>query len=247
MEKDKAQDYVYGVRSVIEAIRSGKQITKILIQKGLEKELNHELESEMKGKNFHMQYVPYQRLQRVTQNNHQGVVAYISPIEYQNLETVVAKCYDEDRVPFIMVLDRITDVRNFGAIARSAECFGADAIVIPGKGSVSITPDAIKTSAGALNSIPVCQVDQIADGIDILQSLGVQVYSCTEKGMEKPEDMDFKVPCAIVMGSEQDGITPKVIKRSNGVFQIPMAGSISSLNVSVSAGIAAFEVMRQRS
>lgn len=244
---EKKEDYIYGVRAVIEAIKSGKQITKILMQKGLEKELINELNAEMKGKNYQIQFVPYQKLQRVTSANHQGVIAYISPIEYQDLEAVVSKCYDEGKVPFIMILDRITDVRNFGAIARSAECFGAHAIVIPGKGSVNITADAIKTSAGALNSIPVCQVDQIADGVDILQALGLKVYSCTEKGLEKAEDMDFKVPCAIVMGSEQDGITPKVIKRSNGVFQIPMTGNIASLNVSVSAGIAAYEVLRQRS
>ena len=244
---EKSQDFIYGVRAVIEAIRSGKEITKILIQKGLEKELNNELNVEIKGKNFHLQFVPYQKLQRVTQNNHQGVIAYISPIEYQNLEEVVTKCFDSGKVPFLLILDRITDVRNFGAIARSAECFGADAIVIPGKGSVNITADAVKTSAGALNSIPVCQVDQIADGVDILQSMGVKIYSCSEKGMEKAEDIDFKVPCAIVMGSEKDGITPKVIKRSNAVFQIPIDGNIASLNVSVAAGIASYEVVRQRS
>lgn len=245
MEQEK--DFIYGVRSVIEAIRSGKEITKILIQKGLEKELMNELNQEMRGKNYQLQFVPYERLQRATTGNHQGVVAYISPVEYANLEQVIMKCFDEGKDPFILVLDRITDVRNFGAIARSAECFGADAIVIPGKGSVNITPDAVKTSAGALNSIPVCKVDQIADGVDIMQSLGLKVYSCTEKGMLKAEDVDFKVPCAIVMGSEQDGITPKVIKRSNAVFQIPMSGNIASLNVSVAAGIASYEVLRQRS
>ena len=245
MEKEK--DFIYGVRAVIEAIRGGKEITKILIQKGLEKELLNELNAEMKGKNYQLQFVPYERLQRATTGNHQGVVAYISPVEYADLEQVIMKCFDNGKEPFILVLDRITDVRNFGAIARSAECFGADAIVIPAKGSVNITPDAIKTSAGALNTIPVCKVDQIADGVDIMQSLGVKVYSCTEKGMQKAEDMNFKEPCAIVMGSEKDGITPKVIKRSNGVFQIPMKGNIQSLNVSVSAGIAAYEVLRQRS
>ncbi len=244
---EKESNFIYGVRAVIEAIRSGKEITKILIQKGLEKELLNELNAEMKGKNYQLQFVPYERLQRATTGNHQGVVAYISPVEYANLEHVVMQCFDEGKVPFVLVLDRITDVRNFGAIARSAECFGAHAIVIPGKGSVNITADAIKTSAGALNSIPVCKVDQIADGVDILQSLGLKVYSCTEKGLQKAEDMDFTEPCAIVMGSEKDGITPKVIKRSNGVFQIPMTGNIASLNVSVSAGIAAYEVLRQRS
>ncbi|MCB0478228.1 MAG: 23S rRNA (guanosine(2251)-2'-O)-methyltransferase RlmB [Crocinitomicaceae bacterium] len=245
MEQEK--DFIYGVRAVIEAIRSGKEITKILIQKGLEKDLLNELNEEIKGKNYQLQFVPYERLQRATTGNHQGVVAYISPVEYGNLEEVILKCFDEGKDPFILVLDRITDVRNFGGIARSAECFGADAIVIPGKDSVSITPDAIKTSAGALNSIPVCKVDQIADGVDIMQSLGLKVYSCTEKGMLKAEDVDFKVPCAIVLGSEKDGITPKVIKRSNAVFQIPMSGNIASLNVSVAAGIASYEVLRQRS
>ena len=245
MEQEK--DFIYGVRAVIEAIRSGKEITKILIQKGLEKDLLNELNEEIKGKNYQLQFVPYERLQRATTGNHQGVVAYISPVEYGNLEEVILKCFDEGKDPFILVLDRITDVRNFGGLARSAECFGADAIVIPGKDSVSITPDAIKTSAGALNSIPVCKVDQIADGVDIMQSLGLKVYSCTEKGMLKAEDVDFKVPCAIVLGSEKDGITPKVIKRSNAVFQIPMSGNIASLNVSVAAGIASYEVLRQRS
>ena len=245
MEQEK--DFIYGVRAVIEAIRSGKEITKILIQKGLEKDLLNELNEEIKGKNYQLQFVPYERLQRATTGNHQGVVAYISPVEYGNLEEVILKCFDEGKDPFILVLDRITDVRNFGGIARSAVCFGADAIVIPGKDSVSITPDAIKTSAGALNSIPVCKVDQIADGVDIMQSLGLKVYSCTEKGMLKAEDVDFKVPCAIVLGSEKDGITPKVIKRSNAVFQIPMSGNIASLNVSVAAGIASYEVLRQRS
>jgi len=239
-------DFIYGLRAVIEAIKSDKEITKIYIQTGLEKDLFKELKALMIDKNYQIQHVPYQRLQRITPNNHQGVVAYISPVAYQNLETVIVKCLEEKKVPFIFVLDRITDVRNFGAIARSAVCFGADAIVIPAKGSVNITPDSIKTSAGALNTIPVCKVDEIADGVDILQSLGIKVYSCSEKGRSKAEEIDFKEPCAIVMGSETDGITPKVLKRSNAVFQLPISGAIASLNVSVAAGIAAYELVRQR-
>lgn len=239
-------DFIYGLRAVIEAIKSEKEITKIYIQTGLEKDLLVELKEVMKDKNYQIQHVPYQRLQRITDNNHQGVIAYISPVAYQNLESVVTKCLEANKVPFLFILDRITDVRNFGAIARSAECFGADAIVIPSKGSVNITPDSIKTSAGALNSIPVCKVDEIADGVDILQSLGLKVYACTEKGRSKAEEMDFTVPCAIVMGSEEDGITPKLIKRANGVFQLPISGKIASLNVSVAAGIAAYELVRQR-
>ncbi|UKN03106.1 23S rRNA (guanosine(2251)-2'-O)-methyltransferase RlmB [Paracrocinitomix mangrovi] len=242
-----AEDIIYGVRAVIEAIRSGRPINKIYIQKGMNKELFYELKEELANKKYNLQFVPIHKLNRLTRKNHQGVIAQISPIPYYDLSPIVTKLFEDGELPLILLLDRLTDVRNFGAIARTAECHGVHAIVIPQKDSVSITSDAVKTSAGALNKIPVCQVPDLSAVIHELKEYGVQIVAATEKSDKMIYDVDFDLPTAIIMGSEEDGVSRKLLSESDELAKIPMVGEIASLNVSVSAGIMLYECVRQRS
>lgn len=241
-----ADDIIYGVRAVIEAIRAERPINKIFIQKGMNKELFYELKEELANKKYNLQFVPIHKLNRLTRKNHQGVVAQISPVPYHALSPIITKLFEEGEIPLIMVLDRLTDVRNFGAIARTAECNGVHAIVIPSKDSVSITSDAIKTSAGALNKIPVCKSMDLSAAIHELKELGLQIVASTEKAKQMVYDVDMTLPTAIVMGSEEDGVSNKILAMSDVKAKIPMEGSIASLNVSVSAGIMLYEATRQR-
>lgn len=241
-----ADDIIYGVRAVIEAIRSKRPINKIFIQKGMNKELFYELKEELANKKYNLQFVPIHKLNRMTRKNHQGVVAQISPVQYQELSPIILKLFEDGEVPLILLLDRLTDVRNFGAIARTAECHGAHAIVIPQKDSVSITSDAIKTSAGALNKIPVCQTPELSKVVRELKDFGIQIVASTEKTDNLVYDVDFTLPTAIVMGSEQDGVSMKLLAECDQKAKIPMQGTIASLNVSVSAGIMLYECSRQR-
>ncbi|MCB9225242.1 MAG: 23S rRNA (guanosine(2251)-2'-O)-methyltransferase RlmB [Crocinitomicaceae bacterium] len=244
--QEDAEDIIYGVRAVIEAIRSERPINKIFIQKGMNKELFYELKEELANKKYNLQFVPIHKLNKLTRKNHQGVIAQVSPIPYQELEPILMKLFDEGEVPLILILDRLTDVRNFGAIARTAECNGVHAIVIPQKDSVSITSDAVKTSAGALNKIPVCQVQDLSSSIHELKQHGVQIVSATEKTPNLVYNVDFTIPTAIIMGSEEDGVSTKLLAESDVKAKIPMEGTIASLNVSVSAGIMLYECTRQR-
>jgi 23S rRNA (guanosine2251-2'-O)-methyltransferase len=240
------EDIIFGVRAVIEAIRAERPINKILIQRGMQKELFKELKEELANKKYNLQFVPIHKLNRMTRKNHQGVIAHTSPIHYQQVEPILNKLYEEGEVPMFLILDRITDVRNFGAIARTAECTGVHAIIIPNKDSVSVTADAIKTSAGALNKIPVCKVDDLNSIIHYLKESGVQIIASTEKTEKLVFDLDFTVPVAIVMGSEENGVSTKILADANEKAKIPMVGTIGSLNVSVSAGIMMYEIARQR-
>lgn len=240
------EDIIYGVRAVIEAIRSERPINKILIQRGMQKELFKELKEELANKKYNLQFVPIHKLNRMTHKNHQGVIAHVSPIHYQQIEPILNKLYEDGEVPLFLILDRLTDVRNFGAIARTAECTGVHAIIIPNKDSVSVTADAIKTSAGALNKIPVCKVEDLNSVIHYLKESGVHVIASTEKTDKLIFDVDLTVPVAIVMGSEEDGVSIKILADANEKAKIPMVGSIGSLNVSVSAGIMMYEIARQR-
>jgi 23S rRNA (guanosine2251-2'-O)-methyltransferase len=245
-KKDK-NTCVFGIRAVIEAVTSGKELEKVYVQKGLQGELFYELQKVLREHNINYQPVPGEKINKIAgYRNHQGVVALLSSITYQDLEKIVPGIFEEGKVPLLLVLDRITDVRNFGAIARSAECAGVDAIIIPSRGAAQINSDAIKTSAGALHKVNVCRSDNLKTTLDYLQGCGLQIVSCTEKTEKLYYEVDLSLPTAIIMGSEEDGISGEYIKRSDSLVMIPMVGEIGSLNVSVAAGIILFEAVRQR-
>lgn len=239
-------DYVYGIRAVIEAINAGKEIDKIFIKKDLQSEIGSELLDLIKVHHIHVQRVPVERINRITRKNHQGVLAILSAITYHRLDYLVPQLYEEGRLPFIIVLDGITDVRNFGAIARTAECCGVDAIVIPEHGSVSVGGDAIKTSAGALHSLPVCRVANLGRAVTYLKENGYNVVAVSEKADFNYTRGDYTVPTALIMGAEDVGIAPHIMKMCDTKVSIPMFGKIGSLNVSVAAGVMMYEVVRQR-
>ena len=238
MNKKITEDLTFGIRSVIEAINQGKTINKILLQKGLSGELIKELLVLIHKENIVVQKVPVQKLNHMVKKNHQGVIAMISPVAYHQIDWLVQQVYEKGEDPFILILDRVKDVRNFGAIARTAECFGVHAIVIPSKDSALITNDAVKTSAGALFKIPVCKVTSLNAAVDFLKGCGLKIFSCTEKSDTLINKVESSGPKALIMGSEQDGVDSQLIKASDVNFKIPMTGSIASLNVSVACGIA---------
>lgn len=237
---------IFGVRAVIEAIEAGNTIDKIFVKNDTTGELSRELLALARERSIPVQRVPLEKLNRLTRKNHQGVVAFVSPVTYYDTEEIVTRLFEEGRNPAVIVLDGVTDTRNFGAIARTADCAGFDAIIIPERGSVSVTPEAIKTSAGALFHIPVCRCRNLVDTVRILKSLGLKVSGASEKAAYGYTDADFKVPVAIVMGAEDVGISPQVIRECDELVSIPMRGNISSLNVSVAAGVMMYEVVRQR-
>ena len=243
MNKTITEDLTFGIRSVIEAIKQGKTINKILLQKGLSGELIKELLALVHKENIVVQKVPVQKLNHMVKKNHQGVIAMISPVAYHQIDWLVQQVYEKGEDPFILILDRVKDVRNFGAIARTAECFGVHAIVIPSKDSALITNDAVKTSAGALFKIPVCKVTSLNAAVDFLKGCGLKIFSCTEKSDTLINKVETTGPKALIMGSEQDGVDSQLIKASDVNFKIPMTGSIASLNVSVACGIAIHKLM----
>ena len=243
MNKTITEDLTFGIRSVIEAIKQGKTINKILLQKGLTGELIKELLVLVHKENIVVQKVPVQKLNHMVKKNHQGVIAMISPVAYHQIDWLVQQVYEKGEDPFILILDRVKDVRNFGAIARTAECFGVHAIVIPSKDSALVTNDAIKTSAGALFKIPVCKVTSLNAAIDFLKGCGLKIFSCTEKSDTFINKVESFGPKALIMGSEEDGVDSNLIKASDVNFKIPMTGSIASLNVSVACGIAIHKLM----
>lgn len=244
-EKKEDADVIFGVRAVIEAIKAKREINKIMIQKGMNKELFNELKEALKGNDYNLQFVPIEKLNAITRQNHQGVVAYSSPVEYQNIETIVDDKMEKGEKICILVLDRITDVRNFGGIARTAECQGVDAILIPAKGSALVTSDAIKTSAGALNRIPVCKTDDLKNTLFYLQQSGIRLIACTEKAKSNLYETNLRGNIAVIMGSEENGITQDLINMSDIDTKIPMRGAIASLNVGVAAGMLLYEKTRQ--
>ena len=237
---------IFGIRAVAEAISAGKEVDKILIRKDLSGELAGELFALIKGSDIVVQRVPQEKLNSITRKNHQGVIAFISPINYQPIEEIVASLYEQGKVPFVLVLDHLTDVRNFGAIARTAECAGVDAIIIPSKGSVSVTADAVKTSAGALMNIPVCRVASLYNTVKYLKSSGLQVLGASEKATKNYTDADMTLPLALVMGAEDKGISTEILSLVDTSVSLPQYGKIASLNVSVAAGVMIYEVLRQR-
>lgn len=240
------ENYIFGIRPLIEALEKGDRPEKVLIQQGLIGENFQQLFQIIRREKIPHQMVPVEKLNRVTRKNHQGVIAFISLISYQPLDQLLPMIYDQGEMPLLVLLDRVTDVRNLGAIARSAECFGAHAIVIPDKGSAPVNADAIKTSAGALSRLPVCREGNILETIAFLKASGIKVIAATEKSTESIDQADMKGPLAIIMGSEDKGISFPVLKMADQSVSIPMKGSIASLNVSVAAGILLFEAHRQR-
>lgn len=239
-------DMIFGIRAVIEAVEADKEIDKIFIRKDLSGELAQELFALIKEHNILTQRVPLERLNRFTRKNHQGVVALLSAVTYYKLDQIVPELYESGSLPFIVVLDGITDVRNFGAIARTCECAGVDAIVIPERGSVSVNADAVKTSAGALHHIPVCREKSTLQAIKYLKNCGYKVVAVSEKADINYTLSDYTVPVALVLGAEDTGITPEVLKECDVFVSIPMFGHIASLNVSVAGAVMIYEVVRQR-
>uniref|UniRef100_UPI00404B583B 23S rRNA (guanosine(2251)-2'-O)-methyltransferase RlmB n=1 Tax=Fulvivirga sp. TaxID=1931237 RepID=UPI00404B583B len=247
LKKESTDDVVFGIRAIIETIQAGKEIDRLFIQKGLNNDLIKELVKVTRDYKIPFANVPIEKLNRITRKNHQGAIAFISAINYASLDNIVSVTYQNGKEPLILMLDRVTDVRNFGAIARTAECCGVDAIVIPSRGSAAINADAMKTSAGALNYIPVCREDNLKVTIQYLKDSGMTVVACTEKTDKMIYELNLNQPAVIIMGSEEDGISPEYLKLADVRGKIPMSGKIESLNVSVSAGIAIYEAARQRS
>jgi 23S rRNA (guanosine2251-2'-O)-methyltransferase len=244
--KKNENDFIFGIRTVIEAIRSGKTIDKLMIKKGLTGDLIQELLPLIKEHRINAQPVPEEKLNRITRKNHQGVIAFISPVEFYRVDDVVTRLYDEGKTPLLLVLDQVTDVRNFGAIVRSAECAGVDAIIIPDRGAAQINADAIKTSAGAIMHVPICKTRNLYSTLGYLKDCGIEIIAATEKAKSYYNETDFTVPCALVMGSEDQGITPDLLKQCHQEVMIPIKGQIGSLNVSVAAGILMYEAEKQR-
>lgn len=237
---------IYGIHAVNEAINAGKEIDKIFIKNDLKGEAGKELRARAKQLRIPVMRVPIEKLNRITRNNHQGIIAFVSEITYFDIEDLLPQIYDEGKTPLIILLDKITDTRNLGAIARTAECAGVNAIVVPAKGSALITSDSIKTSAGALLKIPVCRAHNIYETVDYLLDYGLQLVSASEKADKMIYDVDFTIPTVIVMGNEEKGVTREILNKSTEKVKIPMIGEIESLNVSVATGIIVYEAVRQR-
>ncbi len=240
------QTQIFGIRAIIEAINAGETIDKVFLQKGEKGELFSELESLLRKNAINSSYVPIEKLNRLTKGNHQGAVAQISPIEFHDMETLVMSVMESGKTPLFLLLDQLSDVRNFGAIIRTAECTGVDGIIIQKKGGAPVNGDTIKTSAGAVFKIPICKVDHIKDAVFYMQASGIKVIAATEKTNDMLYDVSFVEPCAIIMGSEGRGINPSILKVADAKAKLPLLGDIESLNVSVACGAFLYEVVRQR-
>lgn len=242
----KDETTIFGIRAIIEAIKSEENIDKVFVQKGLHGELFQELEALIRSERLNSSYVPVEKLNRLTRGNHQGAVAQIAPIAFHDIEELVQSVIESDKTPLFLLLDQLSDVRNFGAIIRTAECTGVSGIIIQKKGGAPINGDAIKTSAGAIFKIPICKVDHIKDAVYHMQASGIKVIAATEKSDNLIYDLSLKEPCAIIMGSEGRGINPSVLKAVDERAKLPILGDIESLNVSVACGAFLYEVVRQR-
>jgi 23S rRNA (guanosine2251-2'-O)-methyltransferase len=240
-------DFIFGLRPVIEAIKAGKQIDRLLVKDGLQGSLYHELMKIVRENAISYQVVPAERLDLVTRKNHQGIIAWISIIEFQRIANILPYIFEKGEDPFIIILDGVSDVRNFGAIVRTAECLGAHAIVIPEKGSARITADAIKTSAGALHTFPVCREKSLLRTAEYLKESGLKVICADEKKGNNITKASLSGPIVLIIGSEDKGISRELLSLADETVAIPMKGNIGSLNVSVASGILLYEIVRQRS
>ena len=242
----KNKEAIFGIRPIIEVIKSGKTIDKLFIQKGLHNESFAILWKLVRENRINYKHVPVEKMNRLTKKNHQGVFAFISPIDFYNIEDVIPNLYEEGKSPLILILDRITDVRNFGAIARTAECSNVDCIIVPEQNSAAINSDAMKTSSGALNNIKICRTWNLKMTLQMLKDSGIQIVSCTEKTNNKIYSVNYQIPTAIILGSEENGISNEFLKFSDEKVKIPILGNIESLNVSVACGVILYEIVRQR-
>lgn len=244
--KPAPDNLLFGLHPVLEALQSGREMDRILIRRGLDAELSQQLRTLAAERQIPVQQVPVEKLNALTQKNHQGVVAFASLVEYANLEEVVIGVVERGDVPLVLLLDGVTDVRNFGAIARSAECAGVHALVVPSTGAAQINGDALKASAGALNVVPVCRVPSLRDAIHYLRASGIRVVAATEKAPQSLYSLSLTEPTAIIVGAEDEGISPDLLRLADTQAHIPLCGSIASLNVSAAAAVVLFEVVRQR-
>ncbi len=242
----KEEQQIYGIRTVLEAISAEKPINKLFLQKGLSGPLFRELEHKARKQGLSVSYVPVERLNRFTQNNHQGAVAKIAPINFRDFETLIEEVLSKDGVPFLLLLDQVTDVRNFGAILRTAECTGVQAVIVPKSGSAPVNQDTVKTSAGGVFNVPISKVDHLKDAIYYLNASGVRIIAATEKTDKLLYNVDFNQPTALLMGSEGKGVSEQLLKLVDEKAKLPMLGDIDSLNVSVACGAFLYEVVRQR-
>lgn len=244
---ENVDDFIFGLRPIIEAISAGKEVDRVFIQNGLKNELFRELMVQLKQNDIPYRYVPVFKLNRITRKNHQGVIAYISPISFGNIEQIIPGLFEDAIDPLILILDKITDVRNFGAILRTAESTGVNAVIFSSQGSALLNSGTVKTSAGAIYNIPICRSDNLKNTIDFLKNSGLKIISATEKEGELFFKVDLKGPLALIMGSESEGVSGEYLKRSDMKLMIPMLGKTASLNVSVAAGVLLYEAVRQRS
>lgn len=243
MEKD---NQIFGIRAIIEAIQAGKEIDKVFIQKEAQGDLMKTLLKTLKQNQVNFSYVPVEKLNRLTDKNHQGAVATIAPIAFISLEKLVEQTLEKSTPPLFLILDQLSDARNFGAIIRTAECTGVDGIIIQKQGSAPVNGDTIKTSAGAVFNVPICKVDHIKDAVFYLQASGIQTVAATEKTEQTLYQVNLENGIAIIMGSEDRGVNPSVLKIVDEKAKLPMFGTIESLNVSVACGAFLYEVLRQR-
>jgi 23S rRNA (guanosine2251-2'-O)-methyltransferase len=239
-------EMIFGVRAVIEAIQAGKEIDKILVKRDIQSDLSKELFAVLKGTLIPVQRVPVERINRITRKNHQGVIAFVSAVEYASIETVIPTLFEEGKNPLIVLLDGITDVRNFGSIARTCDCAGVDAVIIPMHGSVTVNADAVKTSAGALHTLPVCREKNITETLKYLKASGLRIVCATEKGKMNYTASDLTAPVCVVMGAEDTGIPAEHLALCDDWVSIPQYGRIESLNVSVATAVILYEAVRQR-
>jgi 23S rRNA (guanosine2251-2'-O)-methyltransferase len=235
-----------GLRPLQEAIQAGSEIDKVLIQRGLQGDIIQETKLLIQQHDIPYQYVPQEKLNSITSKNHQGIIAFVSPITFGNFENIIAGVFEKGETPLLLMLDGVTDVRNFGSICRNAECMGAHAVLVPEKGSAQINEEAIKTSAGALYNIPVCKIKSILHAIETLQHNGIRVVACSEKTRKEIYEIDMTLPTCIILGSEESGISTDALRKSDEIVRIPMRGKTSSLNVSVASGIILYEIVRQQ-
>ena len=241
------KDIIYGTRPVIEAVEAGREIERVFLKTGLRGDLSRSLVSLLKQRDIPFQFVPLEKLNRISRINHQGVIALTSSITWQNAEQIVPGLYEKGETPFLLILDGITDVRNFGALVRTAECAGVHAVLVPSQGGAMAGPDAIKTSAGALHSIPLCRTGNLAETVRFLKDSGLKIVAATEKEGRLYYEAELNGPAALIMGSEDKGISPALLSLADIKVRIPVYGKISSLNVSAAASVLIYEIVRQRS
>ena len=241
------KEMIFGVRAVMEAIDAGKVLDKVLVRRDMSSAIGRELLIKLEGTGTQIQRVPLEKLNQFTDKNHQGVIAFLSPIEFTPLDSLVQSLYDEGKTPLLMMLDGVTDVRNFGAIARTCVCAGVHALIIGTRGSAAINGDAVKASAGALHSLPICKADNLQNALQYLKESGLRIVAATEHTDRNYTEVDMTVPTCIVMGSEEKGIYEENLKLCTDQVRLPMTGVIESLNVSVAAGVFIYEAVRQRS